>query len=96
MEKKLGVVTLEQLGQPLTYPNRPRRTPEPIPREENPSRFHQPTGQPSTSGTSQPTKTRSKNSKMIYGAAVSIAKSRHSRSSSSTLIPRAAGRSSAR
>ena len=36
MEEKLGVVTLEQLGQPLTYPNRPRRTPEPIQREENP------------------------------------------------------------
>ena len=35
MEKKLGVVTLEQLGQPLTYPNRPRRDPEPIKREEN-------------------------------------------------------------
>ena len=35
MEKKLGVVTLEQLGQPLTYPNRPRRTPDPIPRKEN-------------------------------------------------------------
>ena len=36
MEKKLGVVTLEQLGQPPTYINRPRRTPEPIQREENP------------------------------------------------------------
>ena len=31
MEKKLGVVTLEQLGQPPTHPNRPRRTPEPTP-----------------------------------------------------------------
>ena len=36
MEKKLGVVTLEQLGQLPTYPNRPRRNPEPIQREENP------------------------------------------------------------
>ena len=36
MEKKLGVVTLEQLGQLPTYPNRPRRTPEPSQREENP------------------------------------------------------------
>ena len=36
METKLGVVTLEQLGQPLTYPNRPRRDPEPSQREENP------------------------------------------------------------
>ena len=36
MEKKLGVVTLEQLGQPPTYPNRPRRTPEPTPREKDP------------------------------------------------------------
>ena len=36
MENKLGVVSLEQLGQPLTYPNRPRRTPEPTQREENP------------------------------------------------------------
>ena len=36
MEQKLGVVTLEQLGQPLTYPNRPRRAPGPIQREENP------------------------------------------------------------
>ena len=36
MEEKLGMVTLEQLGQPPTHPNRPRRTPEPTPREENP------------------------------------------------------------
>ena len=36
MEKKLGVVTLEQLGQRPTYPNRPRRTPERSQREENP------------------------------------------------------------
>ena len=36
METKLGVVTLEQLGQLPTYPNRPRRTPEPTQREENP------------------------------------------------------------
>ena len=36
MEKKLGVVTLEQLGQPLTYPNRPRRTPEPTQRGKSP------------------------------------------------------------
>ena len=36
MEKKLGVVTLEQLGQLPTYPNRPRRNPEQIQREENP------------------------------------------------------------
>ena len=35
MEKKLGVVTLEQLGQPPTHPNRPRRDPQPTPREEN-------------------------------------------------------------
>ena len=35
MEKKLGMVNLEQLGQPLTYPNRPRRAPEPIQTEEN-------------------------------------------------------------
>ena len=45
MEKKLGVVTLEQLGQPPTHPNRPRPTPEPIPREENPLRV------PPTNGT---------------------------------------------
>ena len=96
MEKKLGVVTLEQLGQLPTYPNRPRPTPEPSQREENPSKFHQTIGQPSTSGTSQPTRTRSKNSKMICGAAVNIAKSRHSRSSSNTPIPRQAGRNSAR
>ena len=38
MEKKLGMVTLEQLGQPPTHPNRPRRTPEPTQREENPLR----------------------------------------------------------
>ena len=36
MEKKLGMVTLEQLGQRPTYPNRPRRDPEPTQREENP------------------------------------------------------------
>ena len=36
MEKKLGVVTLEQLGQPLTYTNQVRRAPEPIHREQNP------------------------------------------------------------
>ncbi len=36
MEKKLGVVTLEQLGRLLTFPNRPCRTPEPTQREENP------------------------------------------------------------
>ena len=36
MEKKLGVVTLEHLGQLLTHPNRPRRTPEPTQRKENP------------------------------------------------------------
>ena len=36
MEKKLGVVTLEQLGQPPTHPNRPRRDPQPTQREENP------------------------------------------------------------
>ena len=35
MEEKLGMVNLEQLGQPLTFPNRPRRKPEPIKREEN-------------------------------------------------------------
>ena len=35
-QTKLGVATLEQLGQPPTYPNRPRRTPEPSQREENP------------------------------------------------------------
>ena len=35
MEEKLGVVTLEQLGQPPTHPNRPRRDPQPIKREEN-------------------------------------------------------------
>ena len=38
MEEKLGVVTLEQLGQPPTYPNRPRRDPQPTQREENPLR----------------------------------------------------------
>ena len=36
MDMKLGMVTLEQLGQLPTYPNRPRRTPEPSQREENP------------------------------------------------------------
>ena len=36
MEKKLGMVNLEQLGQPPTHPNRPRRTPEPTQKEENP------------------------------------------------------------
>ena len=36
MEKKLGVATLKQLGQQPTHPNRPRRDPQPIPREENP------------------------------------------------------------
>ena len=36
MEKKLGFVTLEQLGQPPTYLSRTLRTPEPTPREENP------------------------------------------------------------
>ena len=36
MEKKLGMVTLKQLGQLPTYPNRPRRDPEPSRREENP------------------------------------------------------------
>ena len=36
MEKKLGMVTLEQLGQPPTHPNRPRRTPEPTQRAEHP------------------------------------------------------------
>ena len=35
MEKKLGMVNLEQLGQPLTYPNRLRRKPAPIKREES-------------------------------------------------------------
>ena len=79
MEKKLGVVTLEQLGQPLTYTNQVRRAPEPIHREQNPSRFHQATGRPSTSETAQPTSIRSKNSKMSYGAAASIARRRHSR-----------------
>ena len=93
MEKKLGPVSLEQLGQLPTYPNRPRRTPEPIPEGGGPSpRFHQPTVRPSTSGTSQPTRTRSRNFKMIYGAAASTARNRHSRSSSSTPIPREAGR----
>ena len=36
METKLGVVTLEQLGQRPTHRNRPRRNPEPTQREENP------------------------------------------------------------
>ena len=36
MENKLGVVTLEQLGQRPSYRNRPRRDPEPSQREENP------------------------------------------------------------
>ena len=36
MEKKLGVVTLEQLGQPLTYPSRHRQSPEPTQRGEEP------------------------------------------------------------
>ena len=35
MEEKLGMVNLEQLGQPLTFPNRPRRAPEPSQREDN-------------------------------------------------------------
>ena len=35
METKLGVVTLEQLGERPTYPNRPRRKPEPTQKEEN-------------------------------------------------------------
>ena len=35
MDIRLGPVSLEQLGQPLTYPNWPRRKPEPIKREEN-------------------------------------------------------------
>ena len=34
MEKKLGVVTLEQLGQRPSYRNRPRRDPDPIQSEE--------------------------------------------------------------
>ena len=38
MEKKLGVATLEQIGQQPTHPNRPRRPPEPIHRQENPPR----------------------------------------------------------
>ena len=96
MEKKLGVVTLEQLGQPLTYPNRPRRPPEPIPREENPLQVPPNNRTAIHVRTSQPTRTRSKNSKMIYGAAANIARSRHSRSSSSTPIPKEAGRNSAR
>ena len=36
MEKKLGVATLEQIGQQPTHPNRPRRPPEPTHRQENP------------------------------------------------------------
>ena len=36
METKLGMVTLEQLGQRPTHRNRPRRNPEPTQREENP------------------------------------------------------------
>ena len=36
MEMKLGMVTLEQLGQRPTYRNRPRRKPEPTHQEENP------------------------------------------------------------
>ena len=36
MEKKLGVVSLEQLGQRPTHPNRPRQDPEPSQREKNP------------------------------------------------------------
>ena len=36
MEMKLGVVTLEQLGQRQRRTNRPRRKPEPTQREENP------------------------------------------------------------
>ena len=50
MEEKLGVVPLEQLGQSLTYPDRPRRTPEPTHRSCTCSSY--PSRRPSSSATS--------------------------------------------
>ena len=35
MEKKLGIVSLEQLGQPPIFPSQLRRKPAPVKREEN-------------------------------------------------------------
>ena len=93
IEKKLGVVPLEQLGQLVPYPNQLPRAPEPTDGEENPLKVP-PTGRPYTSDTAQAT--RSKHSRMIYGAAANIAGNRNSRSSLSTPTPRRAGRNSAR